>query len=93
MLKGFLDQHNFTYILGKGYYAFIHVGKWMERRGWPSTEPMGQYLAEECGLAIVPGAFFSPHGGEWIRFSYATPPDRTLGAANKLLEGLNTLAK
>jgi aspartate/methionine/tyrosine aminotransferase len=42
---------------------------------------------------VVPGSFFSPFGGEWIRFSYATPPDRTLGAAQRIVEGLETLQK
>jgi aspartate/methionine/tyrosine aminotransferase len=88
VLKKFLDDNRFTYILGKGYYAFIHVGDWMQKKRWGDTEPMGQYLAEEHGVAVVPGAFFSAYGGEWIRFSYATPPERTLGAANRLLEGL-----
>ena len=92
MLKAFLDEHGFTYIIGKGYYAFIHIGKWLESRGWEDSEPMGQYLAEEHGLAIVPGAFFSAYGGEWIRFSYATPVERTLGAAGRLVEGLDALA-
>jgi aspartate/methionine/tyrosine aminotransferase len=91
LLKTFLEQHGFTHILGKGYYAFIHVGPWLERRGWQDSEPLGQYLAEEQGLAIVPGAFFSPFGGEWIRFSYATPPERTIAAAERLVEGLDAL--
>jgi aspartate aminotransferase len=93
VLKEFLDRHGFTYILGKGYYAFIHVGKWLEARGWPDSEPMGQYLAEEYGVAIVPGAFFSVYGGEWIRFSYATPVERTLGAAERFLDGLKSLER
>lgn len=91
VLKAFLDENHFTYILGKGYYAFIHVGKWLERKGWMDTEPTGQYLAEEHGVALVPGAFFSAYGGEWIRFSYATPPERTLGAAQRLLQGLEAM--
>jgi aspartate aminotransferase len=91
VLRDFLDQNGFTYILGKGYYAFIQVNPWLEAAGWVDSEPIGQYLAEEHGVAVVPGAFFSPYGGEWIRFSYATPPERTLGAAHKLLEGLNAL--
>lgn len=91
VLRKFLDEQGMKYILGKGYYAFIHVGGWLESRGWPDSEPLGQYLAEEHGVAIVPGAFFSPFGGQWIRFSYATPPERTLGAAQRLLEGLNSL--
>ncbi|HEX7972839.1 MAG TPA: pyridoxal phosphate-dependent aminotransferase [Anaerolineales bacterium] len=91
VLKAFLDEHELTYILGKGYYAFIKVGPWLGRRGWADSEPLSQYLAEDHGVAIVPGAFFSPYGGEWIRFSYATPPERTLGAAKRLLEGLEAL--
>ena len=91
-LKVFLEEEGFTHILGKGYYAFIQVGKWLGRRGWSDSEPLGQYLAEEHGVAVVPGAFFSPFGGEWIRFSYATPPERTLGAAERLVEGLEALA-
>jgi aspartate/methionine/tyrosine aminotransferase len=41
----------------------------------------------------VPGAFFSPYGGDWIRFSYATPVERTKGAAERLVEALNELKK
>jgi aspartate aminotransferase len=91
VLKDFLNEHEFTHILGKGYYAFIHVGKWLSNQGWKNSEPLGQYLAEEHGLAVVPGAFFSPFGDEWIRFSYATPPERTLGAAERLVLGLRAL--
>jgi aspartate aminotransferase len=86
VLISILDENNLTYIMGKGYYAFIHVGDWLVKRGWGDSEPMGQYLAEEHGVAIVPGAFFSPYGGEWIRFSYATPIERTRGAAERLVE-------
>ena len=91
VLKQFLEENGLRYIIGKGYYAFIHVGQWLEARGWVDSEPLGQYLAEEHGVAIVPGAFFSPFGGQWIRFSYATPVERTLGAAERLLEGLNDM--
>jgi aspartate/methionine/tyrosine aminotransferase len=90
-LRTFLEKNNMTYILGKGYYAFIKVRDWLHARGWQDSEPLGQYLAEEFGLAIVPGAFFSPYGGDWLRFSYATPPERTIGAAQRLVEGLNSL--
>lgn len=91
VLKQFLEEKGLRYIIGKGYYAFIHVGQWLEDRGWVDSEPLGQYLAEEHGVAIVPGAFFSPFGGQWIRFSYATPVERTLGAAERLLAGLNDM--
>jgi aspartate/methionine/tyrosine aminotransferase len=91
VLKKFLEENGFKYILGKGYYAFIEVGAWLRAAGWPDSEPLGAYLAEEHGIAIVPGAFFSKFGGDWVRFSYATPPERTQGAAERLLEGLNEL--
>lgn len=90
-LKAFLEEKQLTHILGKGYYAFVEVGKWIKARGWADTEPLGQYLAQEHGLAVVPGAFFSPYGGDWIRFSYAAPVERTLAAAERLVEGLNAL--
>jgi aspartate/methionine/tyrosine aminotransferase len=91
MLKAFLDEVGFTYILGKGYYAFIHVGDWLQSHGWKDTEGFGTYLAEDYGLAVVPGVYFSKFGGEWIRFSYATPPERTLGAARRLVDALGAL--
>ncbi|HMK09483.1 MAG TPA: aminotransferase class I/II-fold pyridoxal phosphate-dependent enzyme [Anaerolineales bacterium] len=91
-LRQFIAERGLTAILDQGYYAFIHVGEWLRRRGWKDSEPLGEYLAEEHGLAVVPGAYFSSFGGEWIRFSYATPPDRTVGAARRLVEGLDALA-
>jgi aspartate aminotransferase len=91
VLRHFLDEHGFQYILGQGYYAFIHVGKWLEAKGLPDSEALGQYLAEQHGVAVVPGVYFSEDGAQWIRFSYATPVERTLGAAQRLVEGLNGL--
>jgi aspartate aminotransferase len=91
VLKDFLVEHNFQHILGKGYYAFINVGQWLKAKGWQDSEQFGQYLAEQHGLAVVPGVYFSEYGADWIRFSYATPPERTLGAAQRLMEGLSAL--
>lgn len=92
VLKKALDEEGLTHIIGKGYYAFIHVGPWIQEAGWSDTEPLGQFLAEKHGVALVPGAFFSPYGGEWVRFSYATPPERTQGAIQRLVQGLEQLA-
>lgn len=89
LLKAFLDKHGFTYILGKGYYAFINVEPWIRAKGFRDSEQLGQYLAEQHGLAVVPGVYFSEFGADWIRFSYATPPERTQGAADRLWEALN----
>ena len=90
-LKKRLAESGLQHILGKGYYAFMNVGEYIKARGWNDTEPLGQYLAENHGVAVVPGAFFSPFGGEWIRFSYATPVERTEGAFKRLMEGLEGL--
>jgi aspartate/methionine/tyrosine aminotransferase len=91
VLKSLLETHGFQYIIGKGYYAFINVGEFIKAKGWTDSEPLGQYLAENFGVAIVPGAFFSPFGGDWIRFSYATPVERTEGAFQRLVAGLNSI--
>lgn len=90
-LRAALQRHKFQHILGQGYYAFINVGEYIRAKGWSDGEPLGQYLAENYGVAVVPGAFFSPFGGDWIRFSYATPVERTEGAFARLVEGLESL--
>ena len=90
-LKKLLVASQLEHILGQGYYAFINVGEDLRAKGWADGEPLGQYLAENFGVAVVPGAFFSPFGGDWIRFSYATPVERTQGAWERLVEGLEAL--
>src|SRR5688572_25217110 len=92
-LKDLLLRNEFQHIIGKGYYAFVNVAEYLESKSWKDTELLGQYLAENHGVAVVPGAFFSPFGGEWIRFSYATPVERTEGAFKRLVEGLESLKK
>jgi len=92
-LKDLLLRNEMQHIIGKGYYAFMNVGEFIQPKGWSDTEPLGQYLAESHGVAVVPGAFFSPFGGEWIRFSYATPVEQTEGAFGRLMDGLESLKK
>jgi aspartate/methionine/tyrosine aminotransferase len=91
VLKGLLEKSGMQHIIGKGYYAFVNVGEFIKAKGWADSEPLGQYLAENFGVAVVPGAFFSPFGGDWIRFSYATPVERTQGAFERLVAGLQSL--
>ena len=91
VLRAGLQAAGYQFILGQGYYAFINVGPWLEKAGWADSEPLGQYLGEQFGLAIVPGVYFSPDGGQWVRFSYATPPERTQGALERLNQGLAAL--
>jgi aspartate/methionine/tyrosine aminotransferase len=91
VLKELLSKSGLEHIIGKGYYAFMNVGEFIRAKGLADSEPLGQYLAENYGVAVVPGAFFSPFGADWIRFSYATPPERTRGAFDRLMQGLNSL--
>lgn len=91
LLKDFLEEHRMQFILGKGYYAFINVRSWMNLRGWEDSEQLVEYLGTNFGLAVVPGSFFSPYGRDWVRFSYATPPEYTLKAAQRLVDGLASL--
>lgn len=90
-LMDLLAESGIPHIIGKGYYAFLNVGDFIRSKSWKDTEPLGQYLAENYGVAVVPGAFFSPFGGDWIRFSYATPVERTEAAFQRLLAGLHAL--
>ena len=48
-------------------------------------------LAEQFGLAVVPGIYFSSFGSRWIRFSYALPPEVTGAATERLREALSSL--
>jgi len=91
VLREMLDAHGFTAILGKGYYAFIEVGEWLRAAGMADSAELGEYLAEQWGVAIVSGAYFSRFGADWVRFSYATPVERTRGAVERLVAGLAAL--
>lgn len=91
IVRDFVDTHNIHAILGDGYYAFINVRPWLNESGMVDSVALRYFLAEEHGLAVVPGAFFSEAGTDWIRFSYALPPKKTAGALQRLLEGLDAL--
>ena len=52
---------------------------------------MGEYLDAEHGVAVVPGAAFSDEGNNWIRFSYALPPQVTEGALARFHAGMQAL--
>jgi aspartate aminotransferase len=89
VVEEFLEGHEIRHILGKGYYAFFDLSPWLERAGMSDTAKFGAVLAQQYGLAVVPGSYFSEFGKRWIRFSYATPPDVTAGALARLWEALS----
>ena len=91
MVRGFLEDHKINHILGDGYYAFLDMKPWLEKAGLTDTAELGSILAERFGLAVVPGVYFSGFGRDWIRFSYALPPEVTQGALERLWQALSSL--
>ena len=91
VLRNALAEEGIQHIIGDGYYTFINVKEYIDAQGWKDSEQIGSYLAEEYGVAIVPGVFFSDAGADWVRFSYALPPDRAEKAIHQFFVGLKSL--
>jgi aspartate/methionine/tyrosine aminotransferase len=91
VLREALLREELPFIMGDGYYAFIDCTAAIERSGLGDSEGLLKHLGENYGLAVVPGIYFSDAGRNWIRFSYALPPEVTLGAVKRLFEGMNAL--
>ena len=91
VMEAFVAEHRIRAVLGKGYYAFLDMGPWIDRAGLADGAELGAILAERFGLAVVPGVYFSGFGARWIRFSYALPPDVTRAATERLWEALSSL--
>ncbi len=91
VLKNALSDYGQEFIIGDGYYAFIDVEKYVKAGNYPDTHDLLTYLGENYGVVVVPGVYFSDAGKYWVRFSYATPPERTQKAIDRLFEGLNSL--
>ncbi len=89
----FVAEKKLRAVLGKGYYAFLDLGPWMDRAGMADSAAMGAYLAERFGLAVVPGVYFSEYGARWVRFSYALPSEKTARALARLWEALEVVGK
>jgi aspartate/methionine/tyrosine aminotransferase len=91
VLQRFLEERGIRHIIGKGYYAFMDVGPWLDKAGLADSAELGTILGESFGLAVVPGVYFSRFGARWIRFSYALDPDHTRAAADCLWGALSSL--
>jgi aspartate/methionine/tyrosine aminotransferase len=91
VLRTVLEREGVRHIMGDGYYAFIDCTPYIEAGGLKDSEALLTYLGEKYGIAIVAGVYFSPAGANWIRFSYALPPEKTQGAVDRLMEGLKSL--
>jgi aspartate/methionine/tyrosine aminotransferase len=93
VLREALTAEGVRFVMGDGYYAFIDCTPYIEASGLGDSEGLLTYLGEKYGIAIVAGKYFSDAGAQWIRFSYALPPQVTAGAVKRLFEGLNALKK
>jgi aspartate aminotransferase len=97
VLRSALEQCGIPFIMGDGYYAFIDVTRYIENGKRPDggtfkdSGDLGAYLGEMFGVTVVPGVYFSDAGANWVRFSYALPPETTEKAIARLFEGLNSL--
>jgi aspartate/methionine/tyrosine aminotransferase len=89
VMRDLLDEYAYNYIMDAGYYAFIDVTEYC-REDFSSIE-LGAVLAEQHGIAVVPGGFFSKAGANWVRFSYALPPEITEKAMIRFHEGLSSM--
>jgi aspartate/methionine/tyrosine aminotransferase len=88
----FLKENGYKHIIGEGgYYAFINCAPAIEKGGMKSSEDFGSYCAEKFGLAVIPGIHFSDAGRNWIRFSYALPPEKAEKALKVFDEAYRSL--
>ena len=88
LLRGLFDDAGWPYIMGDGYYAFINLAEIIENSTFADTAELGAWLAETCGVAVVPGVYFSDAAAKWIRVSYALDPAHTRRAVERLRESL-----
>ncbi len=91
VLRAALESSDLPFIMGDGYYAFIDCFRYIEAGGLQNSEELLKHLGENHGVAVVPGMYFSDAGRNWLRFSYATPPEYTQAAINRIFEGLKAL--
>ena len=93
VLRRELEAAGLKFIMGDGYYAFVDCTPYIEAGGLKDSEDLLTYLGEQYGVAIVAGVYFSSAGANWIRFSYALPPETTEKAVRRFVEGLRSLQK
>lgn len=93
ILRNFLTEAKANFVMGDGYYAFIDCTPFIEAGGMKDSEQLLAYLGENYGVAVVPGIYFSDAGANWVRFSYALPPQKTEKAVTRLFEGLRSLIR
>lgn len=98
-------EYGFKYICDQGYYAFVNIFPWLDKKIPKSKELhdlkgnminrienieiLKSYLAKKCGLAIIHGSVFKQP--HFIRFSYANSPEYTEKSIIRLYQSLKEL--
>lgn len=94
VLRQFFAANGYKVIMGDGgYYVFINVAEPIAAGGFRDSEELVTWIAENYGVAAVPGSLFSRYGTNWVRFSHALPPEKTAKAIARFDEGLKAAAK
>ncbi|HLY26646.1 MAG TPA: aminotransferase class I/II-fold pyridoxal phosphate-dependent enzyme [Aggregatilineales bacterium] len=92
IVRKFLKEKGYKHIIGDGgYYAFIHTGPALAHSGLKDSEAFTSYIVENYGIAVIPGIHFSKAGKDWVRFSYALPPEKTEKALVRFDEAFRSL--
>ena len=91
VLRQALEERGMRFILADGYYAFVELGDYIRAGNFEDSADLGQFMAEEFGIAFVPGIHFSDAGRDWARLSYALPPEKTEKAIQRLFQGLDSI--
>jgi len=87
ILRTYLKEKGYRVIMGEGgYYAFIDCADAIQRGGFKDSEGFSEYVAQNYGVAVVPGVLFSSAGANWVRFSFALPPEKTRKAIERFDE-------
>lgn len=91
LVRQFLKDKGYRAIIGDGgYYAFIDCAAGIERHKLAGSPELIEYMAENYGITAIAGSYFSEYGKNWIRFSYALPPEVTQKALERFDEAMRS---
>jgi aspartate aminotransferase len=92
VVRRFTAEKGYKAIIGDGgYYAFINIADAIARGGFGDSSKFNEYMAENYGVTVIAGSFFSEAGSNWVRFSYALPPEKTQKALERFDEAVKSV--
>lgn len=92
--REFFAAKGYRAIMGDGgYYAFVDCAPAIQAGGLDGSIEFNAHMAENYGLTTIPGSYFSEAGRNWVRFSYALPPERTKNALARFDEAFRALTE